>query len=364
NISNCQMKKLKLKTFLFWITWKVYPIIFGMLLLSSCASMGPKTIPSDGFNYNHHIALQQNEQILLNIVRLRYAEVPLFLNVSSVINQYSRDSRASLSGSNLFGAARADANVNAGWSDRPTITYTPMGGQAFSESLLHPLPPSAVFFLIQSGWSPARMLRLTSSSINGLKNEVSTSRDSHEADADFTALLEEISLLQKKGAFGMEIGGTETAPTVNIHFPEHIADDSVLSSIARFKELLNLNPELNSYPIRYGLIQQNRDEIFMRTHSLLEIFFSISGYVEVPKEHFEEGRTFSTYEPENIPLLRILSSKDRPDIDFVSINTRDYWYYIDDRDMNSKTTFGILQILLSLARDSNPSKGPLISIGN
>ena len=340
-----------------------YTFTFAFLV-SSCASMGPKTIPSDGFNYNDRISLQQNEQILLNIVRLRYAEVPLFLNVSSVINQYSRDSRASITGSNIFGTPKADANVNAGWSDRPTITYTPMGGQAFSESLLHPLPPSVVFFLIQSGWSPLRMLRLTTSTINGLQNEISITKDKRKADTEFDILLELIVQLQKKGVFGMEIGGTETNPTLNIHFPEQVANDSTLSAINKFKQLLNLNPDLNSFPIHYGLLQQNKDAIFMRTHSLLEIFYSVSGYIDVPEDHITEGRTFSTFVPDNAPLLQIHSSKDKPDIDFVSIKMRDFWYYIDDRDLNSKTTFGILQILLSLAKDSNPSKGPLISIGN
>lgn len=326
--------------------------------------MGPKTIPSDGFNYNDRISLQQNEQILLNIVRLRYAEVPLFLNVGSVINQYSRDSRASLSGGNIFGAPKTDANVNAGWSDRPTITYTPMGGQAFSESLLHPLPPSAIFFLIQSGWSPSRMLRLTTSTINGLQNELGETRVNRKSDTDFQTLLDVIRQLQQNGVFGMELGVFENIQTVNIFFPKEITNDSVRIAIARFKELLNLNPDNNSFPIRYGLIQQNRDEIFMRTHSLLEIFFNVSGCIDVPQDHVAEGRTFATFQQGDTPLLSILSSKDRPDTDFVSVNTRKYWYYIDDRDLNSKTSFGILQILLSLAKDSNPSKGPLISIGN
>lgn len=333
-----------------------------VLLLCSCASMGPKTIPPDGFNYNQRISFQQNEQVLLNIVRLRYSEVPLFLNVSSVINSYSRDARAGINGGNIFGAPRVDANANVGWSDRPTITYTPMGGQAFSESLLHPIPPAIIFFLIQSGWSPVRMLRLTSSYINGLRNMVNFPNDSIQEDARFDAFLKILYELQVSGVLGMEIG--EANSSVNIHFPEEVYDESTRILIGRFKEMLNLNPEINSFPIRYGLIQKNRNEIFIRTHSLLEIFYSVSGYINVPEEHLVEGRTPAGFKTNGVPLLSIHSSKNRPEYAFVSINTRDYWYYIDDRDIQSKTTFGILQILLSLAKDSNPSKGPLISIGN
>lgn len=338
--------------------------ILVFIFFYSCASMGPKTIPADGFNYNQRISLQQNEQILLNIVRLRYAEVPLFLTVSSVINQYSRDARAAVSGSNLFGEAKADANANAGWSDRPTITYTPMGGQAYSESLLQPLPPAILFFLIQSGWSPTRMLALTTSSINRIKNGSNTARFQYFPDKEFIAVIQLIETFQQNGILGMEIGGTDTEPTVNIHFPEEISDDSLRVSVYRFKELLGLNPELNSFPVRYGQIQKNNSEIFLHTHSLLEIFYNISGYIEVPYEHIIEGRTYATLQPQGLPIIKIMSAKERPDMDYVSIKTRDYWYYIYDGDLESKTTFGILQILLSMAKDSSPSKGPLISIGN
>ncbi len=64
----------------------------------------------------------------------------------------------------------------------------------------------------------------------------------------------------------------------------------------------------------------------MRTHSLLEMFYNVGGCVDVPEEHIAEGRTFATFQQGETPLLRILSSKDRPDNDFVSVNMREYWY--------------------------------------
>lgn len=350
---------MKFKSFV----WVVSISFVLSYLLSSCASMGPKTIPKDGFNYNQHIASQQNEQILLNIVRLRYAEVPLFLNVSSVINQYSRDTRASIGGGNFFGTPNSNASINGGWSDRPTITYTPMGGRDFSESLLHPIPPASVFFLIQSGWAPSRMLRMTTSTINGLNNEIRLAGRRLPANPKFKTLLKVIAQLQEQGVFGMETGGYDTEQTVNIHFPEQITNDSIRSSILQFKQILNLNPELNSFPIRYGLIQKNRDEIFIRTRSLLEMFWGLSACIKVPQDHVSEGRTFPNYNLDSKPLLKIVSSKDFPDMGFAPINTRDYWFYIDDRDIESKTTFAVLQILMSLANDGKQSMGPIISIG-
>jgi hypothetical protein len=69
----------------------------AILLVAGCSSVGPKTIPHDQFNYAEAIRELWKQQMLLNMVGLRYAEEPLFLRVTSVINQYSIDGRVSAS---------------------------------------------------------------------------------------------------------------------------------------------------------------------------------------------------------------------------------------------------------------------------
>ena len=134
--------------------------------------------------------------------------------------------------------------------------------------------------------------------------------------------------------------------------------------VSEFKQLLNLDQELNSFPIRYGLVQNDQEEIVVQTRSMLEILLHVSWYIDVPREHITEGRTMLTFQPEETPLLHISASKNRPETGFVEIQMRDHWYYIDDRDLESKTTFGIIHTLLSLARDGSQAVAPLISIGN
>ncbi len=57
-------------------------------VLSACSSFGPGRIPSDNFNYNQAIANSSKEQLLLNLLRLRNDDVPVFLTVNSVLTQY------------------------------------------------------------------------------------------------------------------------------------------------------------------------------------------------------------------------------------------------------------------------------------
>jgi hypothetical protein len=62
-------------------------IAVALFLISGCAAQGAKRIQADRFDYNAAIAQSTREQMLLNIVRSRYLEVPVFLTVSSVLTQ-------------------------------------------------------------------------------------------------------------------------------------------------------------------------------------------------------------------------------------------------------------------------------------
>ena len=57
-------------------------------LLGACGTMGHRPIPPDRFDYNKAIATSWKEQMLLNMVRIRYREAPVFLDVASIREHY------------------------------------------------------------------------------------------------------------------------------------------------------------------------------------------------------------------------------------------------------------------------------------
>ena len=62
----------------------------GLLLWSvaGCGSIGPTTVNRDRFDYITGISEPWKPQTLLNIVKLRYADVPVFMDVGQVISGY------------------------------------------------------------------------------------------------------------------------------------------------------------------------------------------------------------------------------------------------------------------------------------
>ena len=117
--------------------------------VSGCASIGPRTVVRDRFDYVTAISDSWKSQTLLNLVKIRYGDAPVFLNVDSAINQYSVNSSFNLSSTwffNPFEEHDAEHGFSAmgGYSDKPTITYTPLSGKKFARNLMTPIPGIAL----------------------------------------------------------------------------------------------------------------------------------------------------------------------------------------------------------------------------
>ena len=91
--------------------------------------------------------------MLLNLVKARYAEAPVFLDIASAINSYSIETGGSV-GVEFQTPLASNANTlglgaTTKYTDRPTITYSLLIGDKFSKSLMTPIPPAALLGLCQ-----------------------------------------------------------------------------------------------------------------------------------------------------------------------------------------------------------------------
>ena len=61
----------------------------ALVALGGCSHVPPSNLTSDRMDYGQVVAESWKRQVLLNVVRLRYADAPVFLDVSSIINSYT-----------------------------------------------------------------------------------------------------------------------------------------------------------------------------------------------------------------------------------------------------------------------------------
>src|SRR5262249_13863466 len=116
--------------------------------LAGCASVGPPSIARDRFDYVESISSSWKSQMLLNLVKVRYGDVPVFLDVTSVINAYGFETQATLQGQVTPTGRAGDTFIGASgsgtYSDKPTITYAPLIGDKFAKSVMSPVPVSGI----------------------------------------------------------------------------------------------------------------------------------------------------------------------------------------------------------------------------
>ena len=350
--------------------WRFALILVAALASSGCQTIGAGSVQRDRLGYADALGTSWKEQTLLNIVKLRYLDTPVYLEVSSLISSYELASEISLA-SNIFPDKSAKSNRTLGatgtYTDKPTISYTPITGKRYMNSLVRPIPPQAIFAMIESGHPADLVLRVTVRAINGVYNYSASQPRARAADPTFEKVIEAIRRIQDAGALSVRIEKRDDQETTYIEF-SHNAGVEVEKDIRLVKDALRLNPSNDAPVLVFGSHQRNPDQIALLTRSVQEILTELSVGVEVPERDLAEGRATPKLNPDqaagaqDYPLVHIKSGSEPPIDAFAAVPYRHRWFWIDDRDLNSKRMFMFLSVFSALAETGTAPQIPLITI--
>jgi hypothetical protein len=356
--------------------WTASLLLAVLPLTGACNTVGPRAIRQGRFDYAQAIVDTRNEQMLTNLVRLRYRDSPFFLDVSSLSTQYVLGGAAS-AGVNLGGG---DTTGNVGglvtYEERPTVTYLPLKGADFVDRLLSPLPMEAILLLTMSGWRVERVMRCCVQRINDVWNAPTASGPTPEMAPDYEEFLElsrRMERLRQARVTEMRFQRSDDEESVNgylltLYFHRRPGAEEDTAAV---KEILGLAPDLDEFRLTRNPTHRTPGEIGLIPRSLMGAMSYLSQSVEPPRRDVDAGRVTVTRHPDGSEfdwreltggLLAIRSSLETPQNAFVKTRYRDAWFYIDDSDLSSKSTFNLLEQLFQLQADKGNAVTPLLTL--
>ncbi len=359
------------------MTWALR--LVPLVALAGCASIGPDRVPRDRFDYTAAVADSWKTQMLLNLVKIRYGDAPVFLDVGQIVSGYSYQRQ--IAGTATFNeffkhpvphaiTSILGLGASASFNDSPTLTYTPMTGERFARSMMMPIPLSSIMNVLQAGFPVDLVFRLTVQSINGVDNRrvaVSTKGYVRPANPEFYALLDELGRIQNSGDIGVRATTGAQGEALSLVFRPNLAA-AVQQARRNVANMLGLDATAKEFRIVPGAVPSDDKEIALLSRSMFEVLLDLSSRIDVPRTHVTERQVGPTAEgdlgPNGTipPLIQVSASADRPSDPFVTVRYNGHWFSIDARDIPSKGVFSFLMFVFTFVETQGKEAAPILTI--
>jgi hypothetical protein len=397
-----------------------------------CA-FGPKALEKTHGRYNEAYRQVDSEELLLNIVRLRYTDAPAEVEVSAIAAQYELTAAAearpffgteSVSGPDFRSFSTVLPFLGTGGANRPTISLTPIHSGETVARYLQPITLEGVIFFAETSWPISTIFRLWLEGINGVPNAPSASgptRSFPPEYAEFLRATELLQAIQDRGELTFRkteedvpgdpipldrVSGEALVEAQKAGYEYRLTPDKTAWQLVRKQRklyldfspralaspeyaelvrLLNLLPGLTRYEVTrstVGFIEQTpaarpSDKLVLVPRSLIQVVYYLSHGVEVPPEHLTSGVAKATLEPDGrvfdwqqvtggLFTVRAACGKKPPTNASVAVRYRGYWFYIDDTDHATKSTFLLLrpsrQLDLGASGSDRRTGGPVLTL--
>jgi hypothetical protein len=134
------------------------------------------------------------------------------------------------------------------------------------------------------------------------------------------------------------------------------------------RRMLGLDLHASAFQVVYGATATNDKEIAILSRSMMQVLATIATTIDVPQARVADRRVSPTPEAEQgpdgpvPPLIRIVSSSERPKDAAIAVSYRGYWFWIDDRDILSKRIFTFLLFAFAMVDSGGKGQAPVLTI--
>jgi hypothetical protein len=350
--------------------------VLATLLVPGC-TFGPRQLSRGHIAYNEAVKSAADQELLLNMVRLRYLDTLDFMATTSVASQLELTVSSGARGGSdtLSGTLGALGYGNFGYSTRPTFTFTPQRGSTFAKQLTEPVPVQLLAYLVASDWDAEMVMRLLVRRVNGVDNELGL------PSPEFKEITNELATLQARNQLFVgfvsetetvsspidpsRVSGTDivAAAKAGYEFQQDVPNGPFVLTTTRplpvmafetsvreaetIARLLRLKPGEPYYSMKpgvgLGMVETEREKLSIRTGSLLRALTYLSQGIDVPEEHVEQGLVTREFPPGSPgtainDIFDVRASKRKPDAS-LAVQHRGYWFYVAEEDLDSRFTF-------------------------
>jgi hypothetical protein len=228
--------------------------------------------------------------------------------------------------------------------------------------------------MTQSGWSIQRVFAVTMERINDLHNAPRASGPTPEREPQYKEFKRLLYLLRDLQIEGL----IEIGPALDKNSSSLVilleTDPAHQTTIDEIRLLLGIVEEkqTNQFEISTNFLDKAEGKWNVRPRSIASVLFYLSQNVEIPKEHLDAGLVTRTRMKDGKPfdwddtpagtVFQVKSSKTKPSNAYISVPYRGQWFYLLDNDLQSKSTFMLLEQLFSLQAGQSKASGPTLTL--
>jgi hypothetical protein len=331
--------------------------------------VGPQSITAGRGNYTEVINRTEDEQILNVLVRQRYDETFGMISVASITAGLRFSTRAEanigIGDSDNYAGNLVPLAAGVGYEENPTISYVPLSGEDFMRRMLSPVSASEWILLGNNAKHPGHVLDLAAQRINGLRNSLLSEAP---PSPEFTRFLQLYDRLRRSGVLDI-VQVSDNENDGSYFWDIHDYADAHGDSVRELLNLIGIQVKVDGsailLPIREA-VGRSVSAINVQTRSAHDVMRIFGAGIEIPPAHLEAGivEPLVSAVPEERRFITIRSSEKRPDNATVRIRFRDWWFYIDATDTQSKRSFLFLRTFIGmrLADPGAAQRAPVLTV--